>query len=280
MFKSNYHTHCNFCDGKGEPEDYITSAIREGLSEIGFSSHSPLPFPSGYTIASEQFQNYVDAIKCLKEKYRQNIKILLGLEVDFLPQITDFQLSFLNSPDLDYKIGSVHYVGCHSSGKPWPVDGDDELFKRGIDEIFEGNIQKSVENYYTLVRQMAMEKQFDIIGHLDLIKKNNFEQKYFSEKELWYQETVSETLKVIAEYDWIVEVNTGGLRKPIASIYPSHWILRKCKDLKIKLMINSDAHSPEQVCSNFPEVHYLLQYIGYKEIYHLSEGKWEAVSLL
>ena len=280
MFKANYHTHCNFCDGTGEPEDYITSAIREGLSEIGFSSHSPLPFSNTYAIASDQFQNYVDKIKGLKEKYRQNIKILLGLEVDFLPKIKDFLLSFSSHPDLDYKIGSVHYAGSYSSGNLWPVDSNDELFKKGIDEIFGGNIQKAVENYYSLIRQMAREKQFDIIGHLDLIKKNNFEQKYFSEKELWYQEAVYETLKVISDHDWIIEVNTGGLRKPIAAMYPAHWILRKCKELEIKVMVNSDAHSPEQVCSNFTEVQYLLQYIGYRELYHLVEGKWEPVSIV
>lgn len=280
MFKANYHTHCNFCDGAGEPEDYIVSAIKEELCEIGFSSHSPLSFPNTYAIASDQFQHYINKIKCLKEKYRESIKILLGMEVDFLPSIKNFILSFSSHPDLDYRIGSVHYVGSDSSGHPWPVDGDDELFKKGLEEIFGGNIRKAVEDYYALIRQMAGEKQFDIIGHLDLIKKNNFEQKYFSEKESWYQEAVYETLKVISDNDWIVEVNTGGLRKPIAAMYPSHWILRKCKELDIKLIVNSDAHSPEQVSSHFTEVHYLLQYIGYNEIYHLSEGKWEPVSIM
>lgn len=279
MFKANYHTHCNFCDGTGDPEDYIISAIREGLLEIGFSSHSPLPFSNTYAIASDQFQNYIDKIKLLREKYRENIKILLGMEVDFLPPIKDFLLPFSSHPDLDYKIGSVHYVGCDNSGKPWPVDSDDELFRKGLNEIFGGNIQKAVEEYYALIRQMAGEKQFDIIGHLDLIKKNNFEQKYFSEKESWYQETVYETLKVISDHDWIIEVNTGGLRKPIAAMYPAHWILRKCKELNIKLMVNSDAHMPQQVSSHFAEVQYLLQYIGYREIYHLVDGTWEPVSI-
>ncbi len=279
MFKANYHTHCNFCDGTGDPEDYITSAIREGLSEVGFSSHGPLPFSNTYAIASDQFQNYIDKIKCLKEKYRENIKILLGMEVDFLPSIKDFLLPFYSHTALDYTIGSVHYVRNDSSGHPWPVDGDDELFRKGLEEIFGGNIRKLVEEYYALIRQMVGEKKIDIIGHLDLIKINNFEQKYFSEKESWYQEAVYETLKVISGYDRIIEVNTGGLRKPVAAMYPSHWILRKCKELNIKLMVNSDAHSPDQISSHFTEVHYLLQYIGYNEIYHLVKGKWEPVSI-
>jgi histidinol-phosphatase (PHP family) len=146
MFKANYHTHCNFCDGTGEPEDYITSAIGEGLIELGFSSHSPLSFPNTYAIASEQFQNYIDRIKFLKEKYRENIKILLGMEVDFLPSIKDFLMPFYKHPDLDYRIGSVHYAGSDNSGHLWPVDSDDELFRKGLNEIFGGNFKKQLKS--------------------------------------------------------------------------------------------------------------------------------------
>jgi histidinol-phosphatase (PHP family) len=279
MFEANYHTHCKFCDGQGEPEDYVIEAINLGMKEIGFSSHGPLPsgITNTYCIKSELFSEYVKTIRDLKIKYIDKIKIFLGLEVDFVPGIENFQAPFLS--ELDYTIGSVHYVERDSSGNYWPVDADDELFCRDVNEIFGGKIQSSVEAYFSLVRQMASEKKHDIIGHLDLIKKNNFNGKYFDEKERWYRNSVLETLAVIKEFDWIVEVNTAGLRRPVKEIYPSPWIIKKCKELNIKFIVNADAHRPKDLMKDFSYGYDLLKEMGYREVYHLAEKGWQGISL-
>ncbi|HPZ08640.1 MAG TPA: histidinol-phosphatase HisJ [Candidatus Eremiobacteraeota bacterium] len=279
MFKANYHTHCNFCDGRDEAEEYVKAAIKEKMTELGFSSHSPLPFSTTYAVKIEKFSNYIRRIKTLQDKYRKEIKIYLGLEVDYLPSIKTFQDSLDFRTFLDYTIGSVHYVKQLSSGYPWPVDSDDELFQRGINEIFKGNIQEVVENYYSLVREMVQKETYDIIGHLDLIKKNNAGKKYFSEEENWYKNAIKETLSVIEKKSPLLEVNTSGIRKPAGVIYPSPWILRQCKELNIRLMVNSDAHIPEELTFHFSEVYSLLREIGYAEVYHLTDRGWEGVKI-
>jgi len=52
---SNYHTHTKYCDGKGEIEQYVLAAINAGIKYLGFSSHSPLPLPSRWSMALKDF---------------------------------------------------------------------------------------------------------------------------------------------------------------------------------------------------------------------------------
>lgn len=70
MRYSNFHTHCCFCDGKGEPEDYVRKAIELNFSSLGFSSHAPLEIPSNWNMKKEKLSEYISCIKALKEKYK------------------------------------------------------------------------------------------------------------------------------------------------------------------------------------------------------------------
>lgn len=46
---TNYHSHCLYCDGRANMEDFIRFAISEGFSSYGISSHAPLPFSTAWT---------------------------------------------------------------------------------------------------------------------------------------------------------------------------------------------------------------------------------------
>ena len=39
---TNYHSHCLYCDGRANMEDFIRFAISEGFTSYGISSHAPL----------------------------------------------------------------------------------------------------------------------------------------------------------------------------------------------------------------------------------------------
>lgn len=47
---TNYHSHCLYCDGRANMEDFIRFAISEGFSSYGISSHAPLPFSTAWTM--------------------------------------------------------------------------------------------------------------------------------------------------------------------------------------------------------------------------------------
>src|SRR5687767_9147307 len=100
---TNYHTHCNFCDGKENPEKYIEQAIKLEMPVLGFSSHAPLPFDCLWCMPTESLDDYLAFIDAARTRFPE-IEIYKGLEVDYIPGTvtpSDFR------SQLDYTIGSV-----------------------------------------------------------------------------------------------------------------------------------------------------------------------------
>jgi histidinol-phosphatase (PHP family) len=123
---------------------------------------------------------------------------------------------------------------------------------------------------------MLEEQCPEILGHLDKIKIHNRKEFFFDETEDWYKKEINKTLKVLAKSGSILEVNTRGIyKKKSIETYPSPWILKKALTLKIPVMINSDAHHPQEVSKQFAETAQMLLAIGYKEVRILAEGKWQ-----
>lgn len=277
---SNYHTHCTFCDGKGEPEDYVKKAVSLDFHSLGFSSHSPTPISRNWEIREEHLNKYVETIKSLKEKYKNEIQIYCGLEIDYIPGIITPDSPMFDKLNLDYKIGSVHFVKNKNTGGYLPVDGSKEQYKEIIEDFFKGDVEAFTSEYYGLIRDMVSKHKFDILGHFDLIRKNNKDGIYFTEKEDWYKKQVFKTLEAVKNSGVILEVNTGGIgRKYLDTPYPSFWVLKKCRELNIPITLDSDAHSPENIDTYFKESLDLIKSAGYKEIYKINNHKWQPYSL-
>jgi len=271
----NFHTHSNFDDGKFLIEEYIKEALKQDVTILGFSSHNPLPFPVDWVIKKKEFAEYCKTVRELAKKYEDKIRILLGLEMDFLCNLNSFYKKGVDLSLLDYTIGSIHFVNFFDKNKGWAIDDGQEDFEKGLNEIYKGNIKKVVKDYYKLMRNMLRSENPDILAHPDLIKMNNKEEKYFSEKENWYRKEVMDTLKAVARSSSILEVNTGGIaRGKTDSLYPSIWILEEAYQMRIPITLSSDAHKPEQITAKFKEAAVLLNSIGYKEVYILHKKTW------
>jgi len=269
--------HSHYCDGKGELVSYVHKAIEKDMYAIGFSGHAPVPFHSDWHIQSDQLDNYISEIEFLKCEY-EDIKIYSGLEVDYIPgQICPNDFADRN---LDLIIGSVHYAGQFEDLSHCCIDDTQEEFERGLRCIFNSSIRQLVARYYELVIEMIKYDPPDIIGHLDLIKKLNIGNRYFSEEENWYQDIIADVIKAISVSNCILEVNSRGYYQGITKeFYPSRQILEKCLQAGIRLTISSDAHHPNEIVNNFEDVVSLLLDIGYGSIYIFDEGKWYAVQL-
>ncbi|MBN1837028.1 MAG: histidinol-phosphatase [Spirochaetales bacterium] len=271
---SNYHCHSRLDDGVGELADYAAAAVEKGLATLGFSGHAPVPFETGWTMPPERLPEYLATVRRLKEEYAGRLEILLGLEVDFLPGLLSVDSPWIQELDLDFTVGSVHFLGRLRNGTWWTGDGPLAELEQGLEESYGGDIQAAVERFYALTAQMAAESPPDIIGHFDVIKKNNRDGRFFSEDAPWYRRAVRATLDAIARAGSIVEVNTGGLvRNTSGALYPSEWILAECLRRGIPVMVNSDAHRPEHIDGHFRESYALLRQVGYRGITHLSGGR-------
>ena len=78
-YPANYHTHSLYCDGKSTLEEHVREAEKQGLRQLGFSSHSPVPFENSFAISEEKVPEYVREIDELQQK--TSIKLLKSLEV-------------------------------------------------------------------------------------------------------------------------------------------------------------------------------------------------------
>ena len=130
--ESNYHTHTTFCDGADSPEELIVEAIRLGCPEIGFSGHSYLEEDSG-CMSEQGTLEYCREIQRLRDKYRDQITVRLGIEQDIFSRVDRQQF--------EYIIGAVHYV--EKNGKKYAVDESREGFLFLLREVYAGEIGRA-----------------------------------------------------------------------------------------------------------------------------------------
>jgi histidinol-phosphatase (PHP family) len=246
VYKTDYHMHSLFSDGRSEPEEYVGAAIAAGLSEIGFSEHLTLfKEPDDWNMDPVNMNTYISHLESLRRRTK-NIKIKTGLEVDFFSGKEDKTRDFLSPLPLDYIIGSVHFLG-----------------EKTVDygpEFYEGkNINKLYETYFDTVCTAVKSGIFDIIGHCDLIRIYGFKPSL--ELDPLYRK-LAKTMKI---HD-VFEVNTNGRNRPIADFYPDRRFLHIFREENVRVCVNSDAHMPARVAQYFDEAYELLKSVGYTEM--------------
>ncbi|MCW3787029.1 histidinol-phosphatase [Plebeiibacterium sediminum] len=273
MSWTNYHGHCNYCDGHGKIEDYIVKAIEYNMPVIGISSHAPVPFDCFWTMKEDQLQNYDNEVMQLQEKYKHKITVLKSLEIDYLPGYGGFNKAVLDHIDLDYRIGSIHFIDRFKNGNSWGIDGSFDEFKEGLREIFNNDIQLAVKRFYELTRGLIKNQQFEILGHFDKIKMHNVVEPLFDESEDWYIKEVESVLSLVAEKGIIVEINTKSYEKN-GLLFPGPEIFPLLKKYNIPVTINSDAHIPEKLQSSYTEVALMLIEAGFTTLREYKDGVW------
>jgi len=277
---ANFHTHARYCDGQGELADYVRAAQKLGFEALGFSCHNPLPFPCTWTMPPEELPVYLKTAAELKESRPPGLELLVGLEIDYIPGLSGPADPRFRDLNLDFTIGSVHFLGLLADGSRWTVDGPREELERGLAESFRGDLRAAVRRYYELVAELVALSPPDMLGHFDLIKKNNRDGRLFSEEEQWYRECVCAALDEVARSQVVMEVNTGGLfRDTSGSLYPSSWIITECLARDIPLIVNSDAHKPEDLAGCFPETYALLDELGVSTCRRLGKAGWQDLPL-
>jgi len=274
MKRFNMHTHSIFCDGTAQPYEYVEQAILNDLISIGFSGHSPLPFENKWSIKALHFPNYCNAIKLLKPKYAEQIAVYLGLEIDYIPGMSENFKDFKSKNNLDYLIGSVHLIKNPEGLDLWAIDGPEEYYIDGLDAIFNNNIKAAVKAYFNQLNEMIATEEFDIVGHFDKVRMNN-KQRFFKEDEQWYLKHIDETLDIIKQSGKIVEINTRGIYKAKTNSYfPDIETIKKCHTLNIPITISTDAHQPTEIPLLFDEALKSVKEIGFKTIMHFENYIW------
>ncbi len=113
---ANYHTHTWRCKhASGTEREYVEAAIRGGIRILGFSDHTPMPYPDGYVSRVKmdmgQLGDYVETVLALREEYRDDIEIHLGLEVEYYPALFDELCRFTDQYPIEYFLLGQHCLG-------------------------------------------------------------------------------------------------------------------------------------------------------------------------
>jgi histidinol-phosphatase (PHP family) len=274
MLKTNYHSHSEFCDGTGKLEDYVKSAINKGFDAFGFSGHAPLPFKNDWTMPKSDLSTYLEETKRLKTVYKDDIDLKIGLEVDYIENTMKPSDQYYQDLGLDFIIGSIHLLPDINAGEYLGVEYVKSEMEQLINDTFEGDTRLLVKEYYRLVRDMSEHGGFDIMGHLDVVKKTNRNSIYFDETEDWYKAEISSTLECIADNKQILEVNTSQILNDPDRMYPSPWILQMAKNYDIPIMLNSDAHRPDRIDNYFEKAKLIMINAGYSELKVFIGDKW------
>jgi histidinol-phosphatase (PHP family) len=239
-------------------------AYNKGLAAIGFSAHAPIGktgLTSNWHIKDERLGEYIDEVRAARQRWEGKLAVYLGLEIDYIQGMRSALDRDIQSLNLDYLIGSVHYV-LPPHGEPFTVDGPPEEVAKGIAD-FSGSGEAMVSAYWDAVLKMAAVGGFDIVGHLDLVKKHNAADRLFSTGTR-YMRRVAEVVRVIAAGGYVVEVNTGGMnRGSISETYPSLEILRLLHQRNVPVMITADAHNANDLDGHYPAARQTLLDAGY-----------------
>lgn len=247
----DYHMHTPLCGhAVGEPIEYAQRAIYMGLKEIGFSDHAPLVThrDPGVTMDFDQLPGYLGSIEALRDEMQDLLIVKVGIEADYAKGYEAKTKELLSTYPYDYVIGSVHYI------ESWAFDNPEE--KTGWDHKDTNAIYRE---YYEHLRASAESGLFDIMGHVDLVKK------FGHRATVDMYEEVHKTAEAFKASGVALEINSSGLRKPVAEIYPSLENLKIYAKAGVPLTFGSDAHAPNQVGCDFDQARELALEAGYKE---------------
>ncbi|SFB17664.1 histidinol-phosphatase (PHP family) [Bacillus sp. cl95] len=250
MLMKDGHIHTAFCPHgtKDSLEAYVERALSLGFKEISFTEHAPLPIgfedpiPSkDNAMAPDQLEPYLEEVARIKEKYKDQIIINRGLEVDFIEGFEKETKEFLNTfgNQLDDAILSVHFLKIGNGHEC--IDYSPDLFQHIITQL--GSIEKLYEKYFATVLQSILSDLGQYkpkrIGHITLVKK--FQKKLPCERE--FTDEISKILFAMKEGGYELDYNGAGLAKPLCrETYPPEWVVQRAKNLTIPLVYGSDSH--------------------------------------
>lgn len=266
MLLTNYHMHTCMSDGKNTAEEMVLCALEKGFRAIGFSDHGFTRYDDSYCIKDEQA--YIVEITRLKEKYKKDIQIYVGVEED--------AFEFVDRSKFDYLLGSCHYI--RQDEKYHSIDLSREDFEKLL-QLFSGDTLALAESYYKDFCEYILRRKPDIVGHFDLITKYDeldgcflHDERYFAIAEKY----LSEALKS----DCIFEVNTGAMARGYrTSPYPHERLLYVLKKRDAKILLSSDAHMVKKLDFAFEESKQLLKEVGFSHVYALLDGAWKKQDL-
>lgn len=231
----NYHTHTFLCGhAEGTMREYVETAIGAGTKILGFSDHVPMiKFPrkglrrykSDFRVPLRQLPFYIESLLKLREEYASDIKILIGFEAEYYPEMFKPMLELLSAYPYDYLIQGQHFLENEYDDRKRTADPSDDSarLKRYVDQVIEG-MKTGVFSY------LAHPDVFNFTGNDDVFKAE-----------------MSRICKASNELNIPLEYNLLGHRDH--RHYPSEKFFRIVGEYGCPVILGCDAHEPEALAN-------------------------------
>lgn len=236
-----------YCDHAHDSlEDILSRAVEFGYETYGVTEHVPRHaarylYPGevemGWTVETliEKFDEYFEVLAGLTEKFAGEMTILRGFEAEVVPpgEYADIMRHYREKYDADYIVGSVHHVGDHL------IDGLPEWFEPALEEC--GGLEPLCIAYYERVAEMVAALEPEVVGHLDLVRKNG--RHYGTVDTPSIRSAARTAVQEIRRHGAIIDVNVAAYRKGMDVPYPAPWLLQECAREGIPFCFGDDSHA-------------------------------------
>ena len=240
--KEDLHIHTTYSrHAKDSIENCVLAGINAGIDVIAITDHAPFPTDKDNRLATDELNIYLHEINALKVKYKDQIKVLSGLEVDYTPETIEFSANMLENLKIDFCIGAVHFITIDNKDiKIWDIENLNDA--------------KVITTYFEYLSGLVSTGLFDIVGHMSSILRGGIYRGQYYEKCI-------KLVPLLRKFNMSVEINTSILRKkfydPIGqkfhsppSFFPEERIISYYAENGITFTIGSDAHSINEIGSN------------------------------
>ncbi len=240
-------------DSEAEPDEVCRRAVQAGLAGITFTEHFDT-HPGEFDRCRFDYEVLRADIDRLRDSYAERLRIGMGIEVCYQPEQMGFVLDFLEKHSFDLVMLSVHWFGGRALHIREHWSGLDA--RRGT-RLYLRAVLDAVR--FCLQRGRRGERPFDVLGHLDLVKR--YTMRYFSTFEIHaHADLIDEILAACVEADLLVEINTSTARSDVGETCPAGWVIRRYAELGGRAAcLGSDAHQTEHVGAGLPEAAQMMR---------------------
>ncbi len=257
------HVHTSFSsDAKDSMETIVKMAIKKELKYLTITDHIENHITGGWMDLSD----YIAVFNHYKEKYKDEIELLLGIELGYESYRHKELEKIVKSNPFDFVICSTH---C--------IDGK----KIHDKSYFEGKSKKEAyDRYFEYMRDCTKKfKDFDIYGHLDyIIRYGTYDNNEICFEE--YSEVIDEILTNIINNGSGIELNTSGYRYGLDSTHPNVKFIKRYKELGGSIItLGSDCHKAEDLCADFDKAYELLLSCGFEYVCIFKNRKPEFIKI-
>ncbi|PIE55717.1 MAG: restriction endonuclease [Desulfobulbus propionicus] len=246
------HVHTRLClHAKGEMEEYVQAAIQKGLACLTFLEHLEvgITYPHRTWLTPEDFEEYFREGQRLKQKYRDKIRIRLGVETGYNPEKVEEIRARLEEYPVETVGLSYHFYRI--------ADGHYNMVSKSsfnMKALMEEGAERVATQYFTTLLEAIQALDVSFLCHLDAVLRHMPEMTLTRA----HHQQIDALLDTMAARSIGLEINTSGI--PHRGMpYPETDIIGRAVRRGIWLQAGSDAHTPTDVGRYFSQLPELIR---------------------